>query len=134
MRFGASSNVVLRTTFFSEEKSSLRSCPSLSRAQRDHVVLVDWVAFQFVGQVRHSNTTTTRYTEAVAPEGAAAFFAGVRVQTAVVLTCLNRDGSTVLYLQASLLQRDSGWSADTSITWVSQDAQKHGFKEPPADR
>ena len=46
-----------------------------------------------------------------------------------MLTCLNRDGSTVLYLQASLLQRDSGWSADTSITWVSQDAQKHGFKD-----
>jgi len=69
----------------------------------------------------------------VAPEGAAAFFAGVRVQTAVVLRCLNRDGSTVLYLQVSLLQRDSGWSADTNITWASQDAQKHGFKERPGD-
>ena len=69
----------------------------------------------------------------VAPEGAAAFFAGVPIQTSIVLQCLNRDGSTLLYLQLSLLQRDSGWSADTNITWISQDARKHGFTERPLD-
>ena len=82
---------------------------------------------------RLQEDTAVRGCVTVAPEGAAAFFAGVRVQTAVVLRCLNRDGSTVLYLQVSLLQRDSGWSADTNITWASQDAQKHGFKERPGD-
>lgn len=69
----------------------------------------------------------------VAPEGAAAFFAGVPRQTAIVFRCLNREGWTVLYLQLSLFQRDSGWPADTNITWVSQDAQNHGFTERPAD-
>ena len=83
---------------------------------------------------RLEEDTAVRGCVTVAPEGAAAFFAGVRVQTAVVLHCLNRDGSTLLYLQVSLFQRDSGWSADTNITWVSQDAEKHGFKERTMDR
>lgn len=63
------------------------------------------------------------------PDGTAAFYTDVAEQVVFILNVRARDHRATNKLQFSIFATDQPWPAETTITWVSQDAQSHGFSE-----
>jgi hypothetical protein len=61
------------------------------------------------------------------PDGAAVFYADIAEQVAFILNVHRADKRAAYKLQLSIFGTNEPWPTETTLTWVSQDAQTHGF-------